>query len=545
MPTYLGDARDSTLDPDSLDPILAEAWGRLQSTWADTPASEDVPTIADEILTQDPPLALALEAWRAKAAHAYLIGQDLLAIRWAEEGLTRLGEVTEAPPIERALREIALRAWARGGDPQQALAMLDDPEGPAVARSGLPLPELYGIRATALERDAQFVQAIAAYAQWRQSLADDGAAAAYVDARLNTLGRSLPRSALAEEAATLEPSLARTCLELLAGAKADVADTPGMADVPDWVRACAGPPTRVGVLLPRSGPLSALADAQLAAASVCAVTLGDTLGGVLWADAGSTPASAAKGARGLLDAGATVIVGPVGAANVRAARDAIGSDARLIVPGEALDGAEGVAPSLEARTAALVRLAKARGAKQIMVLVPDNGYGRRALAGIESTLSAKQRADLVVQRYPPDTTSFSPLLIPIFAGLRRGGALIVPDHVTRLEAVVRQMIRLERPPSLTAKEGVMLLSTAEGVGSQVLEERRKVFANVWVAPAAWGNDRSTTFEQTFVDVEGRGASDQELLVFRAFARAVGQQAREPIVTMAHVGEDGVVRTASK
>ena len=126
MPSFLGDARETEVDPDTLDPALADAWSRLQSAWADAPESDDVPTLADEILAQDPPLALALEALHAKAGHAYLVGQDPLAAQVAADALAQLVPAEEPTALERSLRTVRLRALARGGDPQAALAELDD-----------------------------------------------------------------------------------------------------------------------------------------------------------------------------------------------------------------------------------------------------------------------------------------------------------------------------------------------------------------------------------------------------------------------------------
>ena len=537
MPTFLGDERESEVDAATLDPALADAWTRLQAAWKDAPESEAVPTIADEILRQDPPPALAREALHAKAAHAYLMGQDVDAAALAQRGLAWEPKAATPTDLERSLTQLRLRALARGGDPQTALQALDDPT--VVALAGLEEGPLAGLRAVALERDAAYGPALTAYVSWRASVPDDSAAAAYADTRILSLGRTLPTSTLQEEAAGLQPGLVRHCLEALAGGARPEPSEPA------WVQACAGPPTKVGVLLPRTGPLSAFADAQLAAASVSAVALSDAdVGGFLWRDAGASKSSAVRAARALVDEGATVLVGPIGASNVRAVHDAVGNEVPVVVPGEGVGGALGVAPTLEARIDGLIRLARARGVAQIMVLVPDNGYGRRALRAIEASVGKKAKDDLVVQTYPTSTTSFQPLITPLLGGLRPGGAVIVPDHLSRVESVVRQLIRVDRPPSADGKSGVMVLSTAEGANAQALIDARKVLAEVWVAPTAWTSDGTADFEQAFLDAEGHPPGDQELLVYRAFERALkSADAGPPSLTLAHVAPDGVIRTA--
>ncbi len=538
IPTFLGDDRRSEVDAASLDPALADAWKRLQAAWKDAPDSDAVPTIADEILEQDPPAVLAREALHAKAGHAYLVGRDVDAAALAQRALLWEPKPAQPTDLERSLTQLRLRALARGGDPQVALRELDDPA--IVTLSGLEPGPLAGVRAVALERDAAYGAALAAYVQWRASVPDDSAAAVYADARIASLGRTLPVTTLQEEAAGLEPGPARRCLEALGGQVRPDATEPA------WVQACAGPPTRVGVLLPRSGPLSAFADAQLAAASVSAVSLSgpEVSMGFLWRDAGSSKASAARAARTLVDEGATVIVGPIGASNVRAVHDAVGSEVPIVVPGEPAGGALGVAPPLEERIEGLVRLAQANGARQIMVLTPANGYGRRALRAIEAAVGKSAKDDLVVQTYPANTTSFQPLITPLLGGLRPGGAILVPDHLSRLESVVRQLIRLDRAPSASGEEGVMVLSTAEGADAQALIDARKILAEVWVAPTAWTSDDTADFEQAFLDAEGRPPGDQELLVYRAFQRALQSgDAGPPPLTLAHVAPDGVIRTA--
>lgn len=537
MPTFLGEGRKSEVDTASLDPALADAWTRLQDAWKDTPRSDEVVAIADEILNQDPPPTLAREALHAKAARAYLLGQDVDAAAMAYRALQWEPPPPEPTDLERSLTQIRLRALARGGDPQVALRELSDPT--VVALSGLEPGPLEGVRAVALERDAAFGPALTAYAQWRASLPDDTAAALHADARIASLGRTLPGTTLEEEAAGLEPGPARACLEALAKLARPA------PDAPPWVRACAGPPAKVGVLLPRSGPLSAFADAQLAAASVSAVSLADAeMAGFLWADAGSNKSSARRAARSLVDDGATVLVGPIGASNVRAVHEAVGADVPVIVPGEAVGGALGVAPSLEARVEGLIALARDRGARQIMVLAPANGYGRRALRAIEAAVGPEGVDDLVVQTYPPDTTSFQPLITPLLGGLRSGGAVIVPDHLSRLESVVRQLIRLDLAPSASGEEGVMVLSTAEGASAHALIDARKILAEVWIAPTAWSSDGTAEFEQAYLDAEGQPPGDQELLVYKALERALQPtDPGPPRLTLAHVAPDGVIRTA--
>ena len=78
---------------------------------------------------------------------------------------------------------------------------------------------------------------------------------------------------------------------------------------------------------------------------------------VVWQDAGSTPAEVGRATGLLVRAGVEVFVGPVGPGNVEAAvaaATAAGGKPSFIVPGESTAAATGVAPTIEARSAALV-----------------------------------------------------------------------------------------------------------------------------------------------------------------------------------------------
>src|SRR5690606_1971906 len=95
-----------------------------------------------------------------------------------------------------------------------------------------------------------------------------------------------------------------------------------------------------------------------------------------WRDSGSTTRSAEAAARALVGEGTRVLVGPIGAKNVTAVAGQVQGQAVVIVPGEGRGAAAGVAPSLEQRVRALVDRARAERRDRLVVLAPDNAYGR-------------------------------------------------------------------------------------------------------------------------------------------------------------------------
>ena len=524
MPHYLGDARDG-IDVSKLDPVLAAKWEALTKAVDADPASPQIPALADEVLEAEPPLPVQVAALMHKAVHAHARGEDEDAIAFADDGLRRAGPEGEPAESVRELVRVRVQALVRGGDPAQAMEAIADPRvrGADVFEEA----ELHGLRAVALERGGAIAEAVAAHAQWRGAVADDRPEALWAEERLHALAPKVEASAIEAAAAALPEGsgpagdLARACLLALVGKR-------GSGGVPAWVRRCGRRPDRIGVLLPRTGPLSALADTQLGAASIAVATLSDGEGGreagarqsgVLWADAGASAASAAREARNLVAAGADAIIGPIGPTAIDAVAAAVGDRVEIVVPGEGRGKVAGVAPSLEARAKALVEHARAQGCTRFVIVAPDAGYGRRAVKAIRATLEESESKRLIVQMYRPETTSFDPVLLPIFPAFAKGTALLVPDHLSRVELVVRQLIRAGQPPAATAA-GLLVLTTGEGADPATLERGRKVFDHVRIAPAAAPTAAATDFVDAYRSAEGEPPGDQALLVFHAFRRAL-------------------------
>jgi ABC-type branched-subunit amino acid transport system substrate-binding protein len=373
------------------------------------------------------------------------------------------------------------------------------------------------------------MEALAAYLGWRTRLVA-GAAAAYAESRAFALAGTMGSAAVGEVKAKLDGQ-PRACLDVMQGAALP-------DDAAEWVVRCRAPARRIGVLLPRTGPLSALADVQLAAAVAAAEVLAADepgMGELIWHDSGSDAKTAADGAAALVAEGASVIVGPIGADNVRAVTKRLGRSAAIHVPGESVGEASGSAPSLEARVAALVDVALANKAERLIVLVPDNGYGKRVTAAAKARASARQSSVQVVV-YPPNTTSFAPVLDPIVAGLGAKVGVLIGDQIQRTGLVVRQLARDGKGPGGSGKtKGPVVLATAEGISDVEAKAGHDVLAGIWVAPAAAPTADTRRFTDAYVRAQGEPPSDQALLVFRALqSAAAGGAAKAAAVHVARV-----------
>jgi ABC-type branched-subunit amino acid transport system substrate-binding protein len=519
QPKYLGDFRGV---PTEVDPAFAEPWAALQAAIAADPGGPDTAAAADRLLAAGPPFDLRMWGVQAKAQHAYLGGDDPAAIAMVDQVLAAAAP-DASPDAVSALSLVRARALVRSGDATRALAAID--EAP-LQREGVVLPtEAAALRAIALDRAGKS-DALRAYVRWRATIEVDDAAAAWAERRAAALATTMGARATAL-AAESEQGAVKQCLAALAGQA-----TP--TDAAPWVARCRAAPQRIGILLPRTGPLAALADAQLAAATASIAMLAPLhprTGEVLWHDAGADPAAAADGAAALVANGATVIVGPLGPAAVRAAKTRVGASVRLLVPGEPIGESSGAAPTLERRVAALVDIARERGARRVIVLAPDSAYGKRAQAAAVARLGKSDAPKVVV--YPVDTTSFATFTDPFVKSIDDRTAIIVADHVTRTELVVRQLARDGKGPG--AKKGPLVLATAEGISDAEAGVGHDVFAGMYIAPTAATTPASRAFADAYQSAEGVPPPDHALLVHRALSIAFeGAEAGEAPVVIVRV-----------
>jgi len=436
---------------------------------------------------------------------AYSDGDDATAIAAAEAGLAEAqAQGPELAAQATALQVVRVRALVRGGPPDAALSALQ-----RLPAGAVPEDQLRGMKAIVLDRKGDREDAIVAHAQWREALRAGTPDASYAEQRFEVLAAELTRARLRALARSLGEGDAAACLATRAGDAVP-------SGSPSWVRGCRRPPLRVAVLLPRSGRYAALADTHLAAVSAALAVLARRSGRplrVLWRDSASSPERARAQAQALLDAGAQVIVGPVGPDSVRATVDAVADRIPIVVPGE---GPLGVAPDLEGRVAALVEHARRQGAAGAVVLAPDSSYGRRATAGVVAALERHGSKPLKIITYSPSTTSFAKVLDPVLPALGKGAALLCPDRLTRVELVVRQLKRKGLGPA----SGTMVLTTGEGVGPSSLAAAGRALEGVWIAPVAAPSAGTRQFQLAYATREGQEPDDQALLLWHALARAV-------------------------
>lgn len=530
-----------TVDPGDVPVEMRDEWQALVDAQSGDRSASAVDAAADALLEQEPPAELRAEALAAKSERQYLLGNDGDAIALADQALAALGPEPERATKQRqqlmgSIQRLLALASTRSGEPERALALLDALErGGATTMDRL---ELRGARAVALDRKGDTAGALAAFVNWRELLADDAPEAGYAEERIAALVGHLDRATIEKLAAAAPGPDAGDCL------RATLGQDPG-DQAPEWVRKCRPLPARIGILLPRTGKLSALAEAQLAAAVAAVAVLGRSRPvSVMWRDSGSGADTAKAGAERLLADGAEVIIGPVGAGNVKAAV-AVAGDERFLLPGERSGKTRGIAPTLEERAIALVEFARSSGASQIIFMTPDSGYGRR-VKSIENSVEKTGIKSLKFIEYSASTTTFGPILAPHLDALRGGAVLIIADALSRTELIVRQVRRegLRVRGGNADKEGVevTVMGTGEGLSPEAIGPKHASLDGVILAPVAFPDAASRAFEDAYFAQQQKRPDDQALLVWRALEAAWSGAATtlDPRPTLVRVQGSGVV-----
>jgi len=137
--------------------------------------------------------------------------------------------------------------------------------------------------------------------------------------------------------------------------------------------------TKVGLLVPLTGPNSSVGQAMLDAANMAVFDLSSDIA-LLPRDAGSTPEDARNAANRAIGDGATLILGPVFANTIPAVRDVTSTNQTNVIAyttDAAVAGGNvfvmGFLPA--GQVDRVVGFAKSRGMTKLAALVPENAYG--------------------------------------------------------------------------------------------------------------------------------------------------------------------------
>ncbi len=252
-------------------------------------------------------------------------------------------------------------------------------------------------------------------------------------------------------------------------------------------------PGLVGAAVPGTGKQERLGELALHGLAIASGALGGAAAVTsLVADVPDARAAAAA-IDTLADGGAMAVIGPIDGASVDAAADrAIARGVPLISLNPRADerprgqaNVFHIVHSAEARARALARKAVAAGVKEVAILAPDSGYGKAVARAFEAELVRVGGAIAIRVDYPAAQKSFADTARKLKGAWR---AVFIPEQADRLELVAPALAAaglIARPLEAKKAPGgrpILVLSTAEGAGPELLRDAGRHLYGAWLAP---------------------------------------------------------------
>lgn len=299
---------------------------------------------------------------------------------------------------------------------------------------------------------------------------------------------------------------------------------------------------KVGLLLPLSGSHAALGQALQNAAQMAVFDDNGARITLLPRDSGDTPQAAAAALQELQARGASLVVGPLFAAQVAAVKPlaaranlpllALSNDMNQAAPGTWLLG---FAPP--AQVARVSDFACAQGSKAFVALLPDGAYGDVVSRALQGSVTRCSGASLKQRRYESGSTQLASALQETATTRQLFDTLVLAEPASTLQAA----------PLPTALDGrhVRLIGTGlwdeEGVGRAA----PSLIGGWFAAPS--GGDRQR-FNRNYLAFYGAPAPRLAALAYDAVALAAALQKRnlKPEAAtltnpVGYMGVDGIFR----
>lgn len=231
----------------------------------------------------------------------------------------------------------------------------------------------------------------------------------------------------------------------------------------------AGPPQRVGLLVPLTGNAAAVGQDLASAAEMALIERGNDRLELLPRDTRSTQEGAIAAARQLLDQeGVDVLLGPLFGSSAERVIDLARPRGIVVLSFSSQGNIAGnglyvLGYRPEEQVERVAGFAISRGYERIAALAPDDGYGQTAVASLRQTLQAQRGDDLVAVRfYARDASDVTDKIRELRAAGGRSGdlpafdALLLADGGTRLRAVASQLPDHDITPVDVRMLGTML-----------------------------------------------------------------------------------------
>lgn len=219
---------------------------------------------------------------------------------------------------------------------------------------------------------------------------------------------------------------------------------------------------RVGLLLPLTGPQAGIGKSLLNAAQLALFDFADEKFELLVHDTKGTEDGAAEAMAMAIGDGASIVLGPLLAASVKAvmpASQAAGVPVIAFSSDRSVAG-EGVFTMgffPEAGVRRVVAYARSRGVLRFAAMVPDDIYGERVLAAFRQAVEAVGGLVTNLQYYDPQTQDFADAVRNL------------AQYESRRQALVAQRAELEKRGGEVAQRALQRLQRLETIGDLPFE----------------------------------------------------------------------------
>ena len=197
---------------------------------------------------------------------------------------------------------------------------------------------------------------------------------------------------------------------------------------------------KVALLLPLSGPSSALGQGMLDAAMLALYDTGANRIELMPRDTGANPQTAAHAARSAIEDGVRLIIGPLLAADVAAVKPvAAGARVPMLAFSTTTElagnGTYLLSFQPDQEIARIVGYARSRGIERFAIFAPHTPYGDLATAAMQRIVTQDQASLNVIGNYGTDVATLSDAARRFAAQGTNYDAILLPDGGARLKAL--------------------------------------------------------------------------------------------------------------
>lgn len=215
--------------------------------------------------------------------------------------------------------------------------------------------------------------------------------------------------------------------------------------------------TKIGLLLPLTGPQAALGQAMLAGAQLALFEMATDQFTLYPFDTGGTPDGARAAAEAAIRNGVSLILGPLLASSVRAAAPVAGrvgvnviafSNSREVAGDNVF--IMGFVPRQQVVT--VVDYAARRGLRRLALLAPDNSYGRAVFQSLQNVTASRGAKIVKFSFYKPGATDFGTEIKAI------------SNYDERRAALLKQRALLEKREDEVSQQALKRLDNLDTIG---------------------------------------------------------------------------------